>query len=50
VGRVKGVSVAGNSCQDLQCIEAISRESKQAYSRIRLPYTLLPELDVVTKG
>lgn len=50
VGRVKDVSVAGNVYQDLRTIEALSRESEWVYGGIRLPYVLLPELNVVTKG
>lgn len=50
VGRVKDVSVAGNIYQDLQDIEAISRESEWVYGGIRLPYILVPDLNVVTRG
>lgn len=50
VGRVKDVSVAGNVYQDLQDIEAVSRESEWVYGGIRLPYILLPDLNVVTRG
>lgn len=50
VGRVKGVSIAGNIYQDLRHMEALSRESAWVYGGIRLPYVLLPELNVVTKG
>ena len=49
-GRVKDISVAGNIYQDLQEIEAVSRESEWVYGGIRLPYILLPELNVVTRG
>jgi len=49
VGRVKDVSVAGNIYQDLQHIEALSRESEWVYGGIRLPYILLPGLNVVTR-
>jgi PmbA protein len=49
VGRVKDVSVAGNIYQDLRDIEALSLESEWVYGGIRLPYVLLPDLNVVTK-
>jgi len=50
VGRVKDISIAGNIYEDLRRIEAISRESEWVYGGLRLPYILLPELNVVTKG
>ena len=50
VGRVKDVSIAGNVYEDLRAIEAISRETEWVYGGICLPYILLPELNVVTKG
>ena len=50
VGRVKDVSVAGNIYQDLRDIEALSLESEWVYGGIRLPYILLPRLNVVTKN
>jgi PmbA protein len=49
VGRAKDVSVAGNIYQDLRDIEALSLESEWVYGGIRLPYILLPDLNVVTK-
>jgi len=49
VGRVKDVSVAGNIYEDLQEIEALSRESEWVYGGIQLPYMLLPDLNVVTR-
>jgi PmbA protein len=49
VGRVKDVSVAGNIYQDLQDIGASSLESEWVFGGIRLPYILLPDLNVVTK-
>jgi PmbA protein len=49
VGRVKDVSVAGNIYQDLQRVEALSRESEWVYGGIRLPHILLPALNVVTR-
>jgi len=50
VGRVKDVSIAGNVYQDLQHIQAISREGAWAYGGIWLPYILLPSLNVVTRS
>jgi PmbA protein len=50
VGRVKDVSIAGNVYEDLCSIEAISRKAEWVYGGFRLPYILLPELNVVTKG
>jgi PmbA protein len=50
VGRVKDVSIAGNVYQDLRHIQALSRDSEWVYGGIRLPYLLLPELNVVTRG
>jgi len=50
VGRVKDVSIAGNIYEDLQQIEALSRESEWVYGGIQLPYILLPELNVVTRA
>jgi len=49
VGRVKDVSIAGNVYQDLRRVEALSREAEWVYRGLRLPYLLLPELNVVTK-
>ncbi len=50
VGRVKDVSVAGNIYEDLQEIAAVSQESAWVYGGIRLPYILLSDLNVVTRG
>jgi PmbA protein len=50
VGRVKDVSIAGNVYEDLCSIEAISRKAEWVYGGFRLPYILLSELNVVTKG
>ena len=50
VGRVKDVSIAGNVYEDLRAIEAISQETEWVYGGLCLPYILLPELNVVTKG
>jgi PmbA protein len=49
VGRVKDVSIAGNIYEDLRHVEALSQESEWVYGGLRLPYVLLPELNVVTK-
>jgi PmbA protein len=49
-GRVKDVSIAGNIYQELRDIEALSLESEWVYGGIRLPYILLPKLNVVTKN
>jgi PmbA protein len=49
VGRVKDVSIAGNVYQDLQHIEALSRETEWVQSGLLAPYVLLSELNVVTK-
>jgi len=50
VGRVKDVAIAGNVYEDLRRIEALSRESEWVYGGMRLPYILLPELNVVTQA
>ncbi len=47
VGRVKNVSIAGNIYQDLRQVAAISRESIWVHGDIKMPYILLPELNVV---
>jgi len=49
VGRVKDVSIAGNIYEDLRHVEALSQEAEWVYGGLRLPYILLPELNVVTK-
>jgi PmbA protein len=49
-GRVKDVAVAGNIYEDLQEIAAMSQESEWVYGGIRLPYVLLSDLNVVTRG
>lgn len=49
VGRVKDVSIAGNIYEDLLHIETLSQEAGWVYGGLRLPYVLLPELNVVTK-
>ncbi len=50
VGRVKDVSIAGDIYQDLRRVEALSQEAEWVYGGLRLPYILLPELNVVTKA
>ena len=49
VGRVKEVSIAGNIYEDLRHVEALSQETEWVYGGLRLPYVLLPALNVVTK-
>jgi PmbA protein len=49
VGRVKDVSIAGNVYDLLPQIAAISRESEWVYQSLRMPYILLPEMNVVAK-
>ncbi|MEA3407845.1 MAG: TldD/PmbA family protein [Chloroflexota bacterium] len=50
VGRVKNVSIAGNIYEDLREVAALSEESYWVYGQIRLPYILLPGLNVVSQG
>lgn len=50
VGRVKNVSIAGNIYEDLKRVDAISQEREWVYGGMHLPYLLLPELNVVSKG
>jgi PmbA protein len=49
VGRVKDVSIAGNIYELLREIAAVSQESKWVYNSFRLPYILLPDVNVVAK-
>jgi PmbA protein len=49
VGRVKDVSIAGNVYGLLQDIAAVSSETEWVYHNFRLPYTLLQDMNVVTK-
>ena len=49
VGRVKDVSIAGNVYQDLRQIAAISQESIWIHGHYKMPYILLPELNVICK-
>jgi PmbA protein len=48
VGRVKDVSIAGNIYELLQDVAAISQETEWIYYNYRLPYILLPDMNVVT--
>lgn len=50
VGRVKDVSIAGNIYEHLREVAAVSQESHWVYGQIKMPYILLPELNVVCKG
>ena len=49
VGRVKDVSIAGNIYQVLREIAALGRESRWVHGDFKLPYILLPSLNVVSK-
>jgi PmbA protein len=49
VGRVKDVSIAGNIYELLRDIAAVSQESEWVYQNFRLPYILLPDMNVVAK-
>ena len=49
VGRVKDVSIAGNIYELLQDGSAVSQETQWIYSNFRLPYILLPDMNVVAK-
>ena len=49
VGRVKDVSIAGNIYDLLQNVAAVSQETEWIYYNFRLPYILLPEMNIVAK-
>ena len=49
VGRAKDVSIAGNVYDLLGHVEAISSESEWVHHSLKLPYILLPEMNVVAK-
>lgn len=49
VGRVKDVSIAGNVYDLLSEVAAVSRETQWVHYNYRLPYILLPDMNVVTK-
>lgn len=49
VGRVKDVSIAGNVYDLLRDVAAVCRESEWIYNSFSLPYTLLDDMNVVTK-
>jgi len=44
------VSIAGNVYDLLKNVAAVSRESEWVYASYRLPYLLLPEMNVVSKS
>jgi PmbA protein len=50
VGRVKDVSIAGNIYDVLKDVAAISQETHWVYGRYRMPYILLPAVNVVSKS
>lgn len=50
VGRLKDVSIAGNIYEEMREVAAISQESYWVYGQIKLPYILLPSLNVVSKS
>lgn len=50
VGRVKDVSIAGNIYDLLKNVAAVSRETEWVFNNFNLPYVLLPDMNVVTKG
>ncbi|MBC7238070.1 MAG: TldD/PmbA family protein, partial [Chloroflexi bacterium] len=50
VGRVKDLSIAGNIYEELREIAAISRESYWVYGQIKMPYLLLPRVNVTAKN
>lgn len=49
VGRVKDVSIAGNIYELLQDVSAVSQETLWIYNNFRLPYILMPDMNVVAK-
>jgi PmbA protein len=49
VGRVKDVSIAGNIYELLRDVSAVSQETQWIYNNFRLPYILLPDMNVVAK-
>lgn len=49
VGRVKDVSIAGNVYELLRDVVAVSREAGWVYRNFRLPYLLLPDMNVIAK-
>jgi PmbA protein len=48
VGRVKGVSIAGNVYELLRNV-ILSRETEWVYGNLKLPHILVPEMNVVVK-
>ncbi len=49
VGRVKDVSIAGNVYELLPEVAAVSQEREWIYRFVRMPYILLPDVNVVAK-
>lgn len=49
VGRVKDMSIAGNSYDVLKNVSAVSREAEWVYSSFYAPYILIPEMTVAGK-
>jgi PmbA protein len=50
VGRVKDVSIAGNVYELLPEIGAVSQESSWEYTFVKMPYVLMPDINVVAKS
>ena len=50
VGRVKGLSIAGNVYNLLKEVTAVSRESQWVFSTFQAPYILIPEMNVAGKS
>ena len=49
VGRVKGVSIAGNVYELLRHVSAVSRETEWVYQNFNQPYVLLEEMNVIAR-
>jgi len=49
VGRVKGVSIAGNVYELLRHVGAVSRETEWVYQNFNQPYVLLEEMNVIAR-
>ena len=50
VGRVKGVSIAGNVYELLRHVSAVSRETAWVYQNFNQPYALLEEMTVLARA
>jgi len=50
VGRVKGLSIAGNVYELLKDVAAVSRETRRVYGSYRMPWILLDGVSVAGKG